>query len=434
MTPILILLYLLFRFSVNFPYWDEWEIPTLIQKIDTNKFSILDFFAQHNEHRLFFPRIIILFNFYLTRWNIKYELAFSFFLGICIFSFSVFYLKKIRNDISAASIFPYLPALSLLIFSLNQFDNWFIGWQLQIFLNIITVVLGIYFLTKDTTNPTRDFVLGIFCGIIATFSFANGLIFWFVGMIIIVLTKHFKKKLFTLSWFLISLFVLTLYFYHYVKPDNNPSLTAFTYSFFNFVQYVFVYIGGPLGVDDRTRALNFGIVNCIIFIYLIKRLAKIQIAILIPIIAIWCYAFLSALMTGIGRFGFGDKQIVSSRYITVANLSWISLYFLTYIYLENVINIKLKNCIFILIYLIIAIVSLVSLRFNLHLIIDHYNRVSYAKSQILCNKKIRNSVYELLYPNAKLVKTRITALKKYKLSFLNDKCFTFYPLYKNTLF
>ena len=68
----LLLLIYTFIFSPNIPMSDQWELVSLLKNVDLN-----DLTAQHNEHRIFFPRLIYLGLAKLSHWNLKYETLIS---------------------------------------------------------------------------------------------------------------------------------------------------------------------------------------------------------------------------------------------------------------------------------------------------------------------------------------------------------------------
>ena len=52
LTPIALLIGFVSRFSVNVPFWDQWGLVNLFDKVGAGSASFGDFFAQHNEHRI----------------------------------------------------------------------------------------------------------------------------------------------------------------------------------------------------------------------------------------------------------------------------------------------------------------------------------------------------------------------------------------------
>ena len=60
------------------PFWDEWNgTAPLFEKMAAGTLGVADFFAQHNEHRILFPRLIFFGLGRLTHWNIRAELFVS---------------------------------------------------------------------------------------------------------------------------------------------------------------------------------------------------------------------------------------------------------------------------------------------------------------------------------------------------------------------
>src|ERR1051325_5649941 len=73
-TPASLVIFVILRFGVDVPYWDDWAFVSLLERIHAGKLSIRDLFAQHNEHRMIFPRLVKLGLTHFTGWNTFYEL------------------------------------------------------------------------------------------------------------------------------------------------------------------------------------------------------------------------------------------------------------------------------------------------------------------------------------------------------------------------
>src|SRR6476646_5984332 len=83
LAPPLLIGILIFKNRVNLPVLDEWNgTAPLFEKMADGTLGIADFFAQHNEHRIFFPRLIFFTLGRLTHWNIRAELWVIWFLAI----------------------------------------------------------------------------------------------------------------------------------------------------------------------------------------------------------------------------------------------------------------------------------------------------------------------------------------------------------------
>jgi len=60
LVPLAFLLCVVARYAVPVPYWDQWEFVPLLEKTYHGQLTFHDLWAQHNEHRILFPRIIML--------------------------------------------------------------------------------------------------------------------------------------------------------------------------------------------------------------------------------------------------------------------------------------------------------------------------------------------------------------------------------------
>src|SRR5215472_6657949 len=87
-TPPLLIGVLIFKNGVDTPVLDEWDgTAPLFEKMADGTLGVADFFAQHNEHRIFFPRLIFFALGRLTHWNIRAELWVIWLLAlVCLFS------------------------------------------------------------------------------------------------------------------------------------------------------------------------------------------------------------------------------------------------------------------------------------------------------------------------------------------------------------
>ncbi|MCX5772431.1 MAG: hypothetical protein NTZ09_19450, partial [Candidatus Hydrogenedentes bacterium] len=67
------LVLLLRLYHVDVPFLDEWEYLLILPKSYESTLTLADLFALHNEHRLLFPRLIMVALARLTHWNMIYE-------------------------------------------------------------------------------------------------------------------------------------------------------------------------------------------------------------------------------------------------------------------------------------------------------------------------------------------------------------------------
>lgn len=426
LTVVIVVVYLL---KVDVPFWDQWELIPILSKFYSGNLTFFDLWLPHNEHRILFPKILMVILAHITHWDTTIELYINILLAIGIYITLIVAATKVFRKMGIESKW-YLPLFSLVIFSLNQFENWIFGWQMQIFLCVFSVIMGFGFLTSNNLN-FKKYLASIALGIIASFSFANGLIYWPVGLLGLHMNSNVSKTYFTwmkIVWIGMSVMVYMVYFYHftataeYLKIGEGLNISEF-------ILYVLLYLGRPLGVvfyNHQIYSIIFGIfgmffyIASILFIFLKDKLIfkKIRFFLLISL-----YTIGSALVTGIGRANYGYEQAHSSRYITITNLFWV-----TNIILFILISKKMKKrndslsknflilspfikAVFIFFIIVSSIRSITEFQI-------YHNRLIDGRITLLQNKgyQDRKSVY---YDDRKMDE-RIAILKQYKLSLFRE--------------
>ena len=121
--PALLLGVMLMQKTVNVPFYDQWELVPKIENLQQGNFLVDDLWQQHNEHRLFFPRLLMLGSAVLTDWNTNYEILISFILAIASF---VLLIKTLQTTNRKRLAIPFLLplVLSVIWFSPVQSENW----------------------------------------------------------------------------------------------------------------------------------------------------------------------------------------------------------------------------------------------------------------------------------------------------------------------
>jgi hypothetical protein len=317
------------KFSVNVPYWDQWELVSFFQKISTGKANFGDFFAQHNEHRIVFPRIIFAALAFISQWNIKYELLFSIFLAIVNF-YVICRISYNQTEIKDSSLAHFANILTcVLFFSLVQWENWLWGFQVAWFLINACVTIAIFILGSSNTRSTstRFSFAAILC-FIASFSSAHGLLSWLAVIPLVASLKGNPRQKVrrTLLWIVLFTASCAIYSVGYVKPSYHPSIFFFLKHPLMTVQYFFSFLGSPLSLY-YPAVIGFIILSNFLFftIYFIKERKSSFRYKAAPWLSLGLFAILFAFMTTVGRAGFGVEQAFSSRYTTTSTLLIISL-------------------------------------------------------------------------------------------------------------
>jgi hypothetical protein len=324
------------KYQVDVPVLDQWELVLLLEKSYEGTLTFNDFWKQHNEHRLLFPLLIMIVLARLTHWNITYELITGIAIATltcCVLLYQVYRTDRLTGSKHGFWLF---PLVSVVVFSLNQVQNWLWGWQIQMHLVVFAAALSIILLSNFSSNRWL-FCLSMFLGIVGTYSFANGMLVWLTGLGVLLFSRKLDKSVKSrriIVWLVVSIFVIASYLYHYKKPEYHPSLLFLFKNPTVFLKYVFSYLGGPIGFQKVSYSVSFGVFVFVMLIFLvfflIKR-RKVGSDFLLPYIGLSLFSIMSAAITGVGRCGFGCDQALSSRYITIVVLLWVSVVVLLYL-------------------------------------------------------------------------------------------------------
>ncbi|MCL1469737.1 hypothetical protein [Argonema antarcticum] len=320
--PAVFLAKLIIKYSVNVPFWDQWGIARYINQYFTSNLSFTDLLAQHNESRIFFPRIIFISLAYLTRWDVRYEMLLMFLIA-CLISFNIYRLNRLTvGGLPIKGILIFF-ILNLLIFSPVQYENWLWGFQNVMFIPMLCITSCILVAYSQLSSKAK-FLICICLSTVSTFSFANGLLCWVVVFPVLALNtwKDLKKdKWLFIGWIIGFTSNIVMDFYNYEKPAYHPGILDGKVRLTEMMDYFFCFFGSPFSSDNLNTAKNVGIVLVVIFIAVCIYLLKFKKDFILwhrmsGWLAIAAYAVISGLITTLGRAGFGVGQSMAPRYTT----------------------------------------------------------------------------------------------------------------------
>lgn len=163
--------------AVDVPWWDDWALAPALVKLHDGGFALGDLWAQHNEHRLVVPRLVLLALALATGWDVRAGMA----LSLVLTALTLLVLVRQGRATAIASggaPSPWLPLLlATVLFSFAAWQNWLWHWQVQIYLCVLAAVVGLSVLARPTLGR-REVALGALLGVASTLSFAGGFAFW----------------------------------------------------------------------------------------------------------------------------------------------------------------------------------------------------------------------------------------------------------------
>lgn len=305
------------KYAVNVPYWDEWEafMPGGLLSDQTPS----QFFAQHNEHRIFTTKLLTYALYGFDNWNLATHQIVNF----VIYGLSVALLIYIVNNCAVRLPVWILLCFTVFLLTTVNWENHFWGFQSQFHFSILFLLLGVWFLFKENQD-WRDLLLGVFFVFLLVYSLSAGLVESVALTAVYVCFKLFRivHARETRSREIGQLVVVCLfigaaigsYFVGYVKPEHHPLYTlpyekrfwvyflnllsgGFGYKIANILpgSLIFLFAFIPLGAEVYKRRGN------------LTRHCWIIVALLLSIFA----ALVSIVM---GRAAFGTGHSKASRY------------------------------------------------------------------------------------------------------------------------
>ncbi|NEP79796.1 MAG: hypothetical protein F6K39_17455 [Okeania sp. SIO3B3] len=341
--PVLFMGICILKYSVNFPFSDQWPLAVMFEKIYAGSLSFSDLFAQFHESRKFFPRLIFIGLAYLTNWDVRYEMLVIFLLT-CVVSLNIYCLNRLTVRASLITQLLVLAISNLLIFSPAQYENWLWGIQIVVYIPIVCLTGCLVIAQKKLGLRTKFIICFCLCTV-STFSYANGMLTWvlvFPALAILASGKFeevFTKNIWIIIGGLLGLVAnLVVYFYDYQKPDKHPSfLSAIAHPVKTF-HYFLAFLGAPLGFENLTVATIVGGLVFGFWLFLGWKffwLVKTDFLLLHRLIGwliIGIYGIISGAVTAVGRVGFGVGQSLAPRYTAFSLYLMVSLVYLLAIF------------------------------------------------------------------------------------------------------
>jgi hypothetical protein len=319
------------------PFWDSWsgELNFYLRAIDGDWLAWIE---HHNEHRIFFSRILFWLNFKFFGWMPGFLIAMNYMLVLAnaiIFSkiTRVYLVDKRYQDIR--------PVVEIFIFAWlfqwMQNQNLIWTFQSEFFLVQLFALATFYMLSQavdiDQKDSEKYFFGACALGVLSIGSMANGLLILPLMLIFCLLYRQPIKRI---AVVVILLFTTTPFYFlgyqspviHWLSPLNSLE------TLLPFSQYTLLYIGSPFyylaegGKLGIILAYTFGsilILAIAILAYRVLRyrnMKQVEASLYFYII----FVLSSALITAAGRIRFGVEQALDSRYTTPALMAWLALF------------------------------------------------------------------------------------------------------------
>lgn len=212
------------RFGVNVVLRDQWVQVPYFAGLHAGTLELLSFWPNHNEHRIVFPRLAMLALGTLTDYN---NVAEMYLILLCFLVTLVCLFVVFRHGSGAR--FSLLAVLfvpvAFLVFSLRQYENMLWGFQIAFAFAQMFSVLTFLFLYFSGRNRKVAFVAALMSGAVASFSAAQGLLVWPVGLLQLLISPLGRVAKGTMAgvWSLSGAGIWFVYFRDLQTAGQGPS-------------------------------------------------------------------------------------------------------------------------------------------------------------------------------------------------------------------
>jgi hypothetical protein len=250
-VPVAWLLYAVSLYYLPFPWAEAWVmIPRLLERWHTGEFAIGDAYIALNGVHLFVPCMIQVVLGILTSWNQAFEVGFNVLIGAGLFGSVLVMLRRIASTLDRPYPHWLVPIFAVLIFSLNQSCNWMWGTQIATLLSVAAAAGGLLVLTAGTPGIAR-LCTAAALGLVSSFSFGSGLLFWPAGAVAIAFPAVWSgkplRKAALLGWCLFSCLVFLVWFGTLQQQQAAPVASAsFAERLWLTARFIPLYLGAGL--------------------------------------------------------------------------------------------------------------------------------------------------------------------------------------------
>lgn len=303
----LVVLLLMLRRAVNVPFLDEWSWAALSVALHRGTLAWPMVAAQHNEHRNVVANLIFLGIDRAIGWNILAEQLVSFAL-LVVAQIAAWFL--VRATTAPARRWPLFAVISLLLWSLAQWENFALGYNVG--WNVCTAALFglLAALVPQVDAPRMLIALGV--TVVATFASAQGVMLMPIGLALIARDATWRWPAIVV-WSVAAAATLGAFLHGYVPAPSTGGPPVLT-----FVVYLLAVLGTPIGAWwGLSGSVAVGALGLIAFAALAFRCRTQSLALVVWSCAAF-YAIANAVLIAASRFALGFDSALSSHYAALS--------------------------------------------------------------------------------------------------------------------
>ena len=323
-------------FGVNHVYWDEWRAIEELKTFRDSGVHLAALYAQHNEHRIFLPRIVLLTTGMASGYNTKIHMCIGQLLVLVAYLCQVRFVLRLSRDRSRGGLEAGLLLLvGFSCYNTMQYENFLWGFQIGFLMVLAFAVLAFYQLDRAVRDGgAGPLAIAVLAGIGASLSSLHGLFVWPVFGAQLVLAFLASEKMpakISISMLVAGVVSCTAYFVGYQKPPYHPDYLDGGGG--KALAYFFAAVGSPGAARYAAWAVAVGILivaaSLILCIHLV-RMRRVT-ANFFPVGMVqFGYAVCASLAIGRAGLKAGVAGAMTSRYSTYSILIYVGILLIVY--------------------------------------------------------------------------------------------------------
>jgi hypothetical protein len=324
--PALFASYIVWKHGVPVPFWDEWNTPgAQIASWYRGTLTFAELCSQHNEHRLLFPRLVLVPIAIVAGWDVRHGML----LTLCLAglgSAGLYRLLRHSGDSGPLRAIIF-GMMNVLVFSPRLYETFLVGAQGQTLLPTFALVLALLVNLSDKPLATKTIVIAALAHI-STYSFGNGMLVWLLAFPLETAPASKRTRILWRSLYLLFAAASAgSYFISYQHPPLSPPLVSPAGQTLAFLQFVLVWIGSLFSVGAPAvwgaGVLLLFVVMAIVGLRQVRRSGVWRPH--YPWLVLGCYTLISGCVAAAARLGFPYSMAGDSRYAAFSVFFYIAL-------------------------------------------------------------------------------------------------------------
>jgi MFS family permease len=317
LAPIALAFYTMCTHWVPLPYWDPWHTPAAqIASWCKGTLTLGELFSQHNEHRPFFPRLVIVPMAVAFGWDVRREMFLGFLL-LCVGSAALYALLRQTEKSPNCRLLAW-AVMNLLVFTPRQAENLIAGTEGGSFLPTVALLCALAMNLSSRSLPVKT-IVNAALAFVSTFTFGNGMLLWPLAFPIGTAASAAGERSargWRAAYILVAIASIAAYFIGYRHPLLAPAPANVFTDAPGILHFVARWIGSPFLTAAPTA---IGAASLVIFCGLaVAAVTRIRAAgewkSYYPWLVLGAYVAVSGAITARARLGFSLEMASDWRY------------------------------------------------------------------------------------------------------------------------